>query len=357
VDLLSDYGVLGTDITVMEPSAASDEQLERVHTRQYLDLLRVASAEPDTWTVPTAGIGTPDDPVFAGVYDASALVCGATIRALRAVLDGESLRAMSIAGGLHHAHPDHASGFCFLNDPAVAIADALARDPQLRIAYVDIDAHHGDGVQAAFYEEPRVLTVSVHESGAFLFPGTGFPGETGAGAAAGTSADLPLPQHAGDGCYRLAMTEFVEPVVTGFRPAVLVAQLGADAHHGDPLTSLGLTLTGYADTVDAIVALADRVCGGRLAATGGGGYGAYSVVPRAWARAAARLAEVTLPEELPATWRQRVHDLGVSPVPDRLTQDDYRADQAEQAMLVSLTQHTIRASLDALSAARGEATR
>ena len=350
VDLLSDYGVLGKDIAVLEPVAADTRQLERVHTKNYLGLLRVGSADPQAWIIPQAGLGTADDPLFRGAYEASALVCGATTQALRAVLDGEYTRAMSIAGGLHHAYADHAKGFCFMNDLAVAIADALARDPGLRVAYVDIDAHHGDGVQDIFYGEPRVLTVSVHESGTFLFPGTGFPDETGVGPGLGASADLPLPPRATDECFRLAMGEFVEPVVTAFRPDVIVAQLGVDAHHADPLTTLGLTLPAYAGLVDSLVGLADRVCDGRLATTGGGGYGVYSVVPRAWAWATARLGDVTLPEELPEAWKERIERLGVTPPPERLLEDDYEPDPLEASMLLKLTERAARTALDEFAA-------
>ena len=227
---------------------------------------------------------------------------------------------------------------------------AAARDPGLRVAYVDIDAHHGDGVQDIFYGEPRVLTVSVHESGTFLFPGTGFPDETGVGPGLGASADLPLPPRATDECFRLAMGEFVEPVVTAFRPDVIVAQLGVDAHHADPLTTLGLTLPAYAGLVDSLAGLADRVCDGRLATTGGGGYGVYSVVPRAWAWATARLGDVTLPEELPEAWKERIERLGVTPPPERLLEDDYEPDPLEASMLLKLTERAARTALDEFAA-------
>ena len=227
----------------------------------------------------------------------------------------------------------------------MAIAEALARDPGLRVAYVDIDAHHGDGVQDIFYAEPRVLTVSIHESGVFLFPGTGFSDEIGVGPGLGASANLPLPQYATDACFLLAMETFVEPLVTAFRPDVIVAQLGVDAHHADPLTTLGMTLPGYAAVVDSIVQLADRTCEGRLATTGGGGYGVYSVVPRAWAWATARLGDVALPDELPEAWKARVATLGVKPPPQRLLEDDFVPDPMEDSALVKLTKRALRAGL------------
>ncbi len=348
VDLLGDYGVLGSGVTVVAPEPATREQLELVHTPEYLDLVREASGDPEHWVVPQAGLGTGDDPVFAGMYEASALVAGATLMALEGVLDGRWQRAMSIAGGLHHAHADHASGFCVFNDPAVAIAAAIQRDPSLRVAYVDIDAHHGDGVEHIFESEPRVLTVSVHEAGTFLFPGTGFPDEIGSGPGKGSAVNLPLPPWATDECYRVAMTDLVAPVLRAWRPDVIVAQLGADAHHDDPLTSLGLTLPGHAGLVDAIVGLAQDLTGGRLAATGGGGYGAYSVVPRAWASATARIAEVELPEPLPQAWRKRVRALGAEP-PFTLHEDRWEPDPDQARVTLEHTERTILATRDALS--------
>ena len=346
VDLLADYGVLDS-IPILEPRPASASELERVHTPGYLEELRSASsAVPQS--SPLDGLGTADDPVFPGMYDAAALVCGATLVGLRSVMDGTHRRVMCPAGGLHHAHHDHAAGFCLLNDVAVAIADAIAGDRDLRVAYVDIDAHHGDGVQEAFYDEPQVLTVSVHESGTFLFPGTGFPDEIGHGIGLGTAANLPMPPGATDECYRAAWGGIVGPVLAAWRPDVIVAQLGADGHHADPLTMLGLTLPGHAWLVDAIVKAADELCEGRLCATGGGGYGAFSVVPRAWASATARLAGIDLPETLPQAWRERVEALGVRPVPSTLHDDRYEHDPDNDRMLLALTGRAVEATHAAL---------
>jgi acetoin utilization protein AcuC len=350
VDLLADAGLLDGPgaIDVVAPAPATWTQLSLAHTPAYLDALAQASESPDTWVVPRAGLGTGDDPVFPGMYDVAALVAGSTLAAVDEVVSGRHGRAMSIAGGLHHAHADRASGFCVVNDVAVAIAAALAQDADLRVAYVDIDAHHGDGVQDIFYAEPRALTVSIHESGRFLFPGSGFPDETGALGAEGTSANLPMPPGATDACYRLGFKDLVAPVVRAYSPDLIVAQLGADAHHADPLTTLGLTLPGHAWLVDAIVRLADEVCGGRLVATGGGGYGAFSVVPRAWASATARLAEVRLGPGLPEAWRRRVERLGVVPSPTTLLQDDWRPDPTAEAELLEETRRSVEVSRAAL---------
>lgn len=297
VDLMSTYGLLGHAIEKLPPRLASDAELLRVHTHEYLCAVKNAGASPGHF-FPTHGLGTPDTPVFAGMHEASALVAGAGIVAVEAVVSGHYRRTFSIAGGLHHAHRDYAAGFCVYNDVAVAIAHALERDPGLRVAYLDIDAHHGDGVQEAFYAEPRVLTFSVHESGRYLFPGTGFPDERGEGAGLGTAFNLPLPPGATDACYRLAFERAVEPAVCAFVPSLIVLQAGADAHHSDPLTSLGLTLPGYRWLVQRVVRLAEEPCDDRIVAFGGGGYSWEDIVPRAWTILAATLAGVEPPDEL-----------------------------------------------------------
>ncbi|MDO9557340.1 MAG: acetoin utilization protein AcuC [Coriobacteriia bacterium] len=297
VERMSAYGLLGTTIETVAPRAASDEELLRIHTREYVEAVKKVGATPDRF-FPAHGIGTPDTPAFSRMHEASALVAGAGIIAMEAVMGGRYRRSFSVAGGLHHAHRDHAAGFCVYNDVAVSIAHALAQDPHLHIAYIDIDAHHGDGVQEAFYAEPRVLTFSVHESGHFLFPGTGFPDERGEGAGLGTAFNLPLPPGATDACYRLAFERAIAPAVRAFHPDLIALQGGADAHHSDPLTSLGLTLTGYRWLVESVVRLADELCDGHIVAFGGGGYSWEDIVPRAWTMLAGALADVELPDAL-----------------------------------------------------------
>jgi acetoin utilization protein AcuC len=264
--------------------------------------VRVAGSSPERW--PSAfGIGPGDTPAFAHMHEVSALIAGATIRALADVVEGRSARAFCPAGGLQHAHRDHASGFCVYNDVAVAIAAAVAEHPGLRAAYVDVDVHHGDGVQEAFYDRADVLTVSVHESGSYLFPGTGRIAETGTGEGSGFAVNLPLPPGAGDDCYRLAFADVIAPAVRAFAPDVIVAQLGADSHRADPLAHLTTTVRGQYDMAQHLVELADGVCDGRIVATGGGGYDAFSATPRAWACALAALLGTAPPEELPECWR------------------------------------------------------
>ncbi len=292
---------------VVEPVPATDAELLRVHAPEYVAAVKRAGAEPREWPG-GFGIGPGDTPAFAGMHEASALAAGATLRGLADVLCGAIGRAFCPAGGLHHAHADHASGFCVYNDLAVAIASALAADPALRIAYVDVDAHHGDGVQAAFYERPEVLTISLHESGQYLFPGTGRAVETGAGAGAGFALNLPLVPGADDACYELALARLVAPALRAFHPDVIVAQLGADSHRDDPLTHLATTVRGQHANAKRLVALSEELCGGRIVATGGGGYDTFSAVPRAWACALAALLGVEPPAELPGDWRELARD-------------------------------------------------
>jgi acetoin utilization protein AcuC len=318
VALMRDYDMLPPGAVLVAPPA-SNEDLLRVHSAEYLDAVRKASSGSQ---LSGFGLGTADNPVFRGMHDTSALICGASIRGLDAVLGGGPKRTFSIAGGLHHAHRARAAGFCVYNDPAVAIAHARAARPGLRVLYLDIDAHHGDGVQEAFYDSAEVMTVSLHETGEFLFPGTGTPGEIGEGAGVGYAANVPLPPYATDDCYRLAFDRLVVPLARSFRPEVIVAQLGINAHHDDPLTQLALTIPGYRALVRWILQLADELCDGRVAALGGGGYDVYRTVPRAWAWVMGFLLDAYVPEELPDAWRDRVRPLLREEPPCTLGADD-----------------------------------
>lgn len=282
---------------VLQPEPAADVDLLLVHDAAYIADVREASVNPQGFT-PRRGLGPGDTPVFEGMHEASALVAGGAIAAMREVLDGRADRAFNIAGGLHHAHRDRAAGFCVYNDPAIGIAWALARDPTLRIAYIDIDAHHGDGVQEAFWDDPRVLTVSIHESGRYLFPGTGFDDERGGPDAPGSALNVPMNPQSGDVQYLATFHELIAPAVRAFEPDLLVTQNGADAHRYDPLTTLGLTLAGYRDLVVQLAALSAELTGGRIVAHGGGGYAWERIVPRAWTMLAMSLLEREIPDAL-----------------------------------------------------------
>lgn len=276
--LAGELGVLA-DYQVLPPDPADDEALAGIHTYGYIAAVREASE-----AFPGAvghGLGTEDNPIFPGMHDNAALIAGGSIDAARAIAHGRVDRAVNFCGGLHHAMPDHASGFCVYNDAALAIKTLL--DAGIRkVAYVDVDAHHGDGVQAAFYDDPRVLTVSIHESPLTLFPGTGFAAESGRGAAQGTSVNIALPAGTADAAWLRAFHAVVPGVVTAFGPEVMVTQHGADSHREDPLADLNLTVDGQRTSYIALRTLAETAAGGRWLALGGGGYSPVRVVPRAW---------------------------------------------------------------------------
>ena len=279
VALARDLGVLARDGVVVEkPRGATDAEIRTVHTAEYLDAVKAASADMG---FSGYGFGTMDNPVFPNMHEASALVVGATQRAAEAVWAGEHRNAVSIAGGLHHAMPGRASGFCVYNDPAVAIKRLLDLGAQ-RVAYVDIDVHHGDGVQEVFYDDPRVLTISIHETPLALFPGTGFPAETGGEGAEGTAVNIALPPGADDGAWLRAFHAVVPGLLRVFRPQLLFSQCGADAHRLDPLAHLQVTVDGQRAAYLALRDLAEEVADGRWVATGGGGYALVEAVPRAW---------------------------------------------------------------------------
>ena len=276
---------------VVAPTPAPESMLRGFHTEEYLEVLRAASAGLAVPVPARYGLGPGDNPVWPGCYEASALACGGSIQAAELVGGGEVDRAFAFAGGLHHAMPDRASGFCYLNDAVLAIQTLRARG--LRVAYIDIDAHHGDGVQYAFYQCPDVLTISLHERGDRLFPGTGFVDEMGEGAGRGYAVNLPLEAYTDDAVYLEAFDAVVPPLVRAFRPDVVVAQLGIDGHRTDPLTHLALSVDGFAAAVRRIIELAPR-----LVALGGGGYDLANVA-RGWTVAWALMNEVTLPDTLP----------------------------------------------------------
>ncbi|MFI7438475.1 acetoin utilization protein AcuC [Nonomuraea indica] len=283
---------------------ATDDELAMVHDRGYIEAVRRCSATgaPDL----SAGLGTSDNPSFAGVHEASALIAGASLAAARAVWEGAAEHAVNVAGGLHHAMKSQASGFCVYNDPALAIA-WLLRQGARRVAYVDVDVHHGDGVQALFHDDPRVLTISLHESPRTLFPGTGFAEETGA---EGTAVNVALPAGTGDSGWLRAFHAVVPPLLREFAPEILVTQHGCDSHALDPLANLMLSLDGQRAAYVALHRLAHETAGGRWIVTGGGGYELVQVVPRAWTHLIAEVAGHPLDPATPTgqAWRRLVQE-------------------------------------------------
>ncbi|MGQ0626084.1 MAG: acetoin utilization protein AcuC [Sporichthyaceae bacterium] len=298
--------------------AADDAALNLVHTAEFVAAVRRASLDPQCTDL-ARGLGSGDTPTFAGMHEASALIAGQSLAAADAIAGGEALHAVNIAGGLHHAMPGAASGFCVYNDVALAIARLLERGVE-RVAYLDIDVHHGDGTQAAFWDDPRVLTISLHESGRTLFPGTGFPDEIGGANARGSAVNVALPAGTGDAGWLRAFHGVVPPLLRAFAPQVLVTQHGADGHLNDPLANLALTVDGQRAAYQALHELAHEISDGRWLATGGGGYDLVGVVPRAWTHLLAEVCGTGIDpaSDTPPGWQARVRALGVSP-PLRMT--------------------------------------
>jgi acetoin utilization protein AcuC len=297
---------------------ATDAELELVHDPDYIEAVRQAGR----WlsAAPQYGLGTPDDPVFSGMHEASALVTGATLAAARAVWSGAYGHGASISGGLHHAMRGSASGFCVYNDPAVAIKWLLSAGAS-RVAYVDVDVHHGDGVQAAFYDDPRVLTISLHEHPATLFPGTGLPGETGTGEGEGYAVNVALPAGTADAGWLRAFDAVVPPLLRAFKPEILVTQHGCDSHRLDPLANLQLTVDAQRQAAVWLHDLAHELCGGRWVLTGGGGYAVVQVVPRTWTHllAIAAGAPVDPATATPAEWQAEATRLTGERAPELMT--------------------------------------
>lgn len=293
--LAADFGLLGgaTMITGIEP--LDDDALLRTHTPDYVAAVKAASDDPHFYDE-QRGLGTADDPVFPGMHRASARVAAATLAAARAVHSGEADHAVNLAGGLHHAMPGSAGGFCIYNDISVAIAWLLDQGVE-RVAYVDVDVHHGDGVQACFWDDPRVMTISLHEDPRSLFPGTGRPSETGGSRAEGTAVNIALPAGTGDQGWLRALHGVVPDLLGAFAPQVLVTQQGVDTHFEDPLAHLTVSLDGQRMAFEALHRWAHRYAGGRWVAVGGGGYEWVDVVPRAWTHLIAIATGQPIPPE------------------------------------------------------------
>ncbi|PRX46458.1 acetoin utilization protein AcuC [Prauserella shujinwangii] len=299
IRLATALGVLD-DVPLLVPEPATEAELYRAHTAEYLEAVKQAPMAG--WDV-GHGLGTDDNPVFTDMHEAASLVVGSTLLGARHIAEGRARRAVNIAGGLHHAMRDHASGFCVYNDCTVAISWLLDHGFD-RIAYLDTDVHHGDGVQAAFYGDPRVLTVSLHQHPFTLWPGTGYSAEVGAEGAEGTAVNIPLPPRTKDAGWLRAFHAVVPSLLAAFRPQVLVTQCGVDSHEEDPLADLSLTVDGHRAIYRTLRTLADEHADGRWLAVGGGGYQLIRVVPRSWTHLIATVLDrdVAPQTPLPASW-------------------------------------------------------
>jgi acetoin utilization protein AcuC len=303
-DLIKAYGLLDLPSVQFIPTIKAEEkELVTFHSEEYLNVLRQASEGHRMGNAYLYGLGPGDNPIFPGLFNWSLLVTGATLQAVDFVAEGKGEIAFNIAGGLHHAMKSRASGFCYTNDPVIGIKRLLSRGK--RVVYVDIDAHHGDGVQTAFYETSQVLTISLHEAGYTLFPGTGYEYEIGEGEGEGYSVNLPFPPYTDDEVYVWAFEEVVPELVHAFQPDIVVTQLGVDSFYDDPLTTLHLSILGYEKVLKRIKDMAPR-----WVALGGGGYNTSNVA-RAWTLAWAIMNGIELKEELPESFVREAARMGV----------------------------------------------
>ena len=303
-DLINAYGLLDLPTVQFIPTQKAEEkELAFFHDEEYLSLLRQANEGFPLGEAYTYGLGPGDNPIFPGLFNLSLLVVGATLQAVDFVADGNGAIAFNIAGGLHHAMRSMASGFCYVNDPVIGIMRLLRRGK--RVAYIDIDAHHGDGVQKAFYHTNQVLTISLHETGYTLFPRTGFEYEIGEGEGEGYSVNLPFPPETEDDIYVWTFEEVVPELIHAFQPDVVVTQLGVDTFYNDPLTNLHLSIFGYEKVLKRIKDLAPK-----WVALGGGGYNIFNVA-RAWTLAWAVMNGVELEEALPESFMTMALGMGI----------------------------------------------
>lgn len=295
-DLLDSYGAFKNGLTVTAPTPADWQEVALTHSRDYLEVLSALDRGEEVRQARKFGFGTGDNPIFPGIYDVSLLYSGGSVDAAQAVVDGEQV-AFNIAGGLHHAHYARAAGFCVLNDCAMGVRRLRRKFD--RVAYVDIDVHHGDGVQELFYDDPSVLTISLHESGQFLFPGTGFVDEIGEGEGEGYSVNLPFAPHTTDDIWLDAWRKSAMPILQAFNPDVILLQMGTDTHEFDPLAHVCLSAQGWLQAIKDVQAL-----GKPIVAVGGGGYN-LTTVPRMWTLAVTTLAGIDVPDAVPASYRHR----------------------------------------------------
>lgn len=304
------------DEEIVRVSSAKPELVAQVHSPRYVQVVQALSEGKHVPGYHEFGFASGDNPPFRGMFEASLAVVGGSVAAAQAVMDGAEV-AVNLAGGLHHARREEAAGFCIFNDPAVAIH--VLKQKYRRIVYLDIDVHHGDGVQWLYYRDPQVLTISIHESGRFLFPGTGHPDEIGAGEGRGTSANIALGRYADDEIWWWAFQQVVPALFRWFQPEVVVLQMGADTHYTDPLAHVSLTTQGWLRAVQWVVGQ-----GVPIVATGGGGY-SLTAVTRMWTMALATLKGVPVPNQIPPQFAlydevQTLRDSTPPALPERMVQ-------------------------------------
>jgi acetoin utilization protein AcuC len=323
VELMQETGLLAAPgVQVVAPVEADRDDLLVFHTREFVDFVQNACVKGYGY------LDGGDTPAFEGCYEAALTVVGGSLKAIDLVMTGQTRYVFMPVGGLHHGHPSRASGFCIFNDIAIAIKRLQQQYGVKRIAYVDMDAHHGDGVVYGFYDDPTVMTIDFHEDGRYLFPGTGELHETGRGNAIGTKINIPMPPFSSDQSFFYAFDEVVPAAIRSFRPEIILLVCGVDSHGGDPLTDMNYSTASYLHAVTRLRGLAGELCQDRLVVWGAGGYDPATCA-RCWTGIGAVLADYALPDFLPENWRQHFRQLTGEEAPLGL-HENYTSDNTFQ---------------------------
>ncbi len=336
-DLIRSKGLLSEDeIKLTVPRVASEEEILLFHEKEYVRLVQKYSERG------SGLLDAGDTPAFKGCFEATSLVVGASLEACDNIMQGKFAHAFNPSGGLHHAHPERASGFCIFNDPAISVNYLKTKYKIRRLVYIDIDAHHGDGVMYGYYSDPSLLDIDLHENGKYIFPGTGFPDEIGENEAKGLKLNVPLLPGTGDEAYLKAFHKLVPDIVRRFQPEMILVQCGADGHADDRLAHLRLTTNVYSEVVSEMHSLAHELCEGRLLLFGGGGY-TLANVPRVWTTAFAALSGKKLDNQIPEHWSRGFRELTGEDPPnvlhDKPTSDDSKTIGEVDSVLGELTSY------------------
>ncbi len=312
IDLLKEWGIWKEPVEAIPITA---EELKIIHDEEYINSIEKLSQGTQIKGIERFGLGSADNPIVEGMAEGARYQVGGTVLGAKLLIEGKAKKVLQFGGGFHHAHNKLASGFCIYNDLAMAIKEMVKHG--WHVAYLDIDVHHGDGVQEMFYSDEKVMTISIHESGEYLFPGTGWVHELGKSMGRGLKINIPMEPFSEGDSYLEVLNKVVEPALSWFRPNALVVQAGADAHFSDPLADNLLTTHDYEKIFNKIINLSDNNCNGNVLFTFGGGYSSIAT-PRVWAILYLILNNLKIPERLPEAWRKRWQNKINKPLPEFL---------------------------------------
>lgn len=312
IELLEEWNLFAEPIC---PNPISVNDLTQIHNEQYIDAVEKASAGLSVENVDKFGLGNADNPIFLGMAEGARYQVGGTVLGAKLLMENKADKVLQLGGGFHHAHNNFAAGFCIYNDLSLAITEMV--NFGWHVAYLDIDVHHGDGVQEMFYSNENVMTISIHESGEFLFPGKGWIHELGQGSGRALKLNIPLEPFSEGSSYLEFLDKVVNPALSWFKPNALVIQAGADAHFSDPLADNMLTTHDYEGIFRKIIEIADKTCNGKTLFTLGGGYSS-TATPRIWALLYLIMNNLDIPEFLPENWRNKWQKTLGKPIPKTL---------------------------------------